>query len=331
MLVAALASIPLIMIVVNGRRALEGILWQEKPMPEIVSEASSYYPEITFGVYDPKAAHQGNDLFGLEMVYLSWLQTYDHDMLVTLRDIHAAGRQAIITVEPWNKDDRTGGELLTAIADGTYDEEIDRVVDLLNDYGEDVLISFGHEMDQQLAERYPWSGIFPSEFQEAYRYFWKRVEGSVVQEVSWIWAPVVQPNCTDFWPGDDYVDIIGMPIYSCPEWDRGYYGYIRSFESTMAEKIQHVKRLQKPIMIVEFGVTGGPYYEHYWLQEAFQGFGQVPGIQSVVFFQSADTDGAWGSDLGTPNWHVDEALLSGMVSWYQQQAAMADSPQEASF
>ena len=70
MLVAALASIPLIMIVVNGRRALEGILWQEKPMPEIVSEASSYYPEITFGVYDPKAAHQGNDLFGLEMVYL---------------------------------------------------------------------------------------------------------------------------------------------------------------------------------------------------------------------------------------------------------------------
>ncbi len=323
---ALLALATITMIGFNGRQALHGLLWSEEPVSPAAEIQPPGFPPISFGIYDPDEVHEGDDLFRLEMIYVSWTSSDYAETLETLRKIHVLGRTPIVTIEPWPKYSHAGDDLLYAIDQGLYDEEIDKTIDLLNDFGHEVMISFAHEMDQDLVDRYPWSNVSPEAFQKAYQYFWKRTEGSVREPITWVWAPVAKANCQEYWPGDSFVDIVGMPIYSFPSWDKSYYGYIRSFQATAKDKVQYVLGLNKPLMIVEFGVTGGSYYQHYWLQEAFREFGSIPNIQSVVFFQSSDTDGAWGSDLPTPNWRTDEQLLVGLIQWYEQQ--VADQPDE---
>src|SRR5688572_13431474 len=104
-------------------------------------------------------------------------------------------------------------------------------------------------MDQDLAERYPWSGADPNEYVAAYRYFVDRIRSQVTTELLWVWAGVLKVGSLRYWPGDEYVNYIGMPIYGFPNWDRRTYGYIRDFRTTFDEKRKIVLELRKPLII----------------------------------------------------------------------------------
>jgi beta-mannanase len=143
------------------------------------------------------------------------------------------------------------------------------VINILSHFTGRIYISWGHEMDQDLTKRYPWSGKDPGQYVAAYRYVHDRINKSQKNnQIYWIWSPVVKKGCEKYWPGDSLVDIIGMPIYSYPAWEKSYYGHIRSFKSWYEEKYGLVKSFQKPVFIIEFGVTGSTDYQTYWLQEA---------------------------------------------------------------
>jgi beta-mannanase len=226
----------------------------------------------------------------------------------------AQGFQPLVTIEPWPAANEKG-QLMPDIANGKYDRFIDRVAGALHGLDGPVYLSWGHEMDQDIAERYPWSGADPDEYVAAYRHVVDRLRQQATAELHWVWAAVLKEGSLRYWPGDEYADYVGLPIYSFPDWDQHTYGYIRDFRTVFEEKRKVVHAIQKPLMITELGVSGSSDFESFWMHQAFVSLTDYPNLKAVVFFHAKDADGVWGKYVTTPDWRVHPDLIRGLVDW----------------
>jgi cellulose synthase (UDP-forming) len=317
---------PLIMILVNGERAFHGILWQKpkvvmaSPEQNLLNDNQNCIAKEQtreFGIYDPEENFRNDRVLTLEQIYLNWNDSDENGLRSKLDKILKANRIPVLTIEPWHGY-RVEANLLTDIAEGKYDLQITRIVRILSGYPGKLYISWGHEMDQDLTKRYPWSGKDPDQYVMAYRYVHDRIDKGLKNDIIWIWSPVVKKGCEKYWPGTEYADMIGMPIYSYPQWDKGIYGHIRSFRSWFEEKSKLVEQFHKPLIIVELGVTGSPDYQTFWLQEAFEYLKRITKVQIVLFFHARDTEGSWGKDIATPDWRTAPQTIVGLVEWIKE-------------
>ncbi len=313
-----LASLSAVMILVNGSRAIEGILGGQKPSRteetplQTESKTDQSLSQLDFGAYDPQGTLNASKLLKYEMLYISWLDVDPASFAEKLDQVRHRGRVPVITVEAWARNEET---LLREIVAGGYDAEIKQLTDLIAGFGDTVWVSWGHEMDQDLIKRYPWSGKPPAEFLDAYTYVHKRCMDACARKIRWIWAPVAKTGSMNYYPGDDYVDAVGLPVYAFPEWENSYFGYIKSFEETFAGKISHLKTPGKPVFITEFGLSGSEDFKAFWLRNAFLSFGKFESLKAVFFFQATETPGVWGENISAPDWKLPATTIEAMVQW----------------
>lgn len=335
--VTLLIGFPLLMLFVNGTEALKAILWKE-PSTEVVHTIKTdtvfvKHPvdtidtveavdpdkpqDIFFGAFDPDHSLDTCKQFTFEHLYISWVTFNDSALLAELNAIDKRRRTPLLTIEPWPYSDTA--TLLTDVVEGVYNERLQHLAALIQAFNYPIYVSWGHEMDQDLTSRYPWSGRDPQQFIAAYRYVHDQLEPISPDNLKWIWDPVVKPDCEQYYPGDEYVDLIGMPIYSFPAFDKSFYGHTRDFNATMDEKYQVVSKYKKPIVIVEMGVAGDADFRSFWLNQAFASFSKYPLLEGVVFFYDKDTPGAWGKDLPTPDWRTKPTVITDLIDWWNSQ------------
>jgi beta-mannanase len=325
--VTILIIFPVLMIAINGQRAMKGILWANLEddaglwhhgQAYSVNEPESGKRNVPrFGIYDPGKRFESVSGFDFEQLYISWLDVDEETLQNNIQSVAAAGRIPLLTIEPWAFEG-SEKELLQDIIAGKYDQQMSRIFKSLSSYQGELYVSWGHEMDQDLTIRYHWSAKDPELFIKTYRYVADYFNNGLQADIRWIWAPVAKTGSGRYYPGNDYVDYIGFPIYSLPEWDKLYFGYIRSFDTWFDEKYANIRQFDKPIMIVEFGVSGSDDYRAYWMQQAFLTIRKITEIDAVVFFHAQDTPGAWGSLVATPDWRSPESLIIGFMEWMQQ-------------
>ncbi|OHA34523.1 MAG: hypothetical protein A2928_04350 [Candidatus Taylorbacteria bacterium RIFCSPLOWO2_01_FULL_45_15b] len=317
-LIALLIAVPLFIAAKDGRRAITSLLWQ----PEVATKTIPHIPEegsiaLQFGIYDPKTELSTSSAFEIEQIFISWIDYDKSDLRAGLQNINQRNRIPFVTIEPWPRALKKE-TLLADITGGEYDETILEFCKILESTSEEIFVSWGHEMDQDLAARYPWSNQEPGSFITAYAYVHDKC--STAPHVKWVWGPVMKDTTTAYYPGEIYVDVVGFPIYSFPQYDRQTIGRIRPFEEVMNEKYERAKKYGKPVMITEMGVTGSLEFQQLWLQNAVESLAQNkwPLLTTIIFFNSVDTGGAWGANLPTPNWHINPEFLDGFLSYYKK-------------
>ena len=321
-----LVVLPVLMILFNGNRAFNGIFWER---PQVITTGNATFSDqenaVTvemkvrknapvFGVYDPEGRFSADTCFALEQVYISWINFDASALHSRIENIKRQKRIPVINIEPWSKAGKEN-TLMQDIIYSKYDAEIQKVIKSLTGFTGEFYFSWGHEMDQDLTKRYPWSGADPQKYIATYKYVADKLKAVPGIESKWIWSPVGKKGCDKYWPGAEYADFIGMPIYSYPAWDKSYYGHIRSFKSWYDEKYALIKQFNKPVIIVEMGVTGSPDYQTFWLQEAFNTIKSDPTIEAILFFYTKDTPGSWGANVETPDWRTNPDVIRGLVNW----------------
>jgi len=320
-LIALFIVFPVIMIYYNGNHALKGVLWkgteeQTAFQKELTTDTIKKLKSIEFGIYDPENHFSSDSIFHMQQIFISWVN-YDRNKLLALAlSLKKRNIRPFINIEPWPLDERKD-ELLSDILQSKYDSILDELCVVLNKVESKLYISWGHEMDQDLISRYPWSASEPEKYINSYRYVVDYLNKQVKNEISWVWSPVVKKGCKQYWPGTEYADFIGMPIYSFPDWDKSYYGYIRDFSTTFNEKYNIIKSLDKPVIITEMGVTGSFDFQEFWLRDAFIKMQEIKALEGVTFFYAKDTPGAWGEHFGTPDWRCNEEMLRAYVNWFK--------------
>jgi len=203
---------------------------------------------------------------------------------------------ALLTWQPWAPHFDATKNVdypLTNIANGQYDAYIDTWAKGAALLPYSIYLRPMHEMD---GDWYPWgqvNGNTADQYIAAWRHIWSRFNATgATKNVKFVWCPnnSNRPGIDQriFYPGDQYVDWIGLDAYS---WDPKY-----SFRQTISENAvpqnpyaRLTNMTSKPMMIAEFGVnqTGGtPSQVESWFIQLSKDMSLFPNIQALVYFNA---------------------------------------------
>ena len=148
------------------------------------------------------------------------------------------------------------GTSLQAIADGQSDVYITHFAKAVRALNVPVALSFGHEMN---GNWYPWgtTQAIPAEFVAAWRHIHRLFTRAGASNVIWVWNPniinpVPQISLKPYWPGNSYVDWVGITGYFATT---GPHTYADLFKPTITEVRQFTL---KPLIIAETAIETGP-------------------------------------------------------------------------
>ena len=273
--------------------------------PPVVPHETGHINTPSFGVYDPEVRCPQENKLTFEHLFVSWASYTPGELLRQLQVIRSNGRRPFVTIEPWP--DRTitflSSALLGDVAAGKYDQRIQALALEISAFRAPVPLSWGHEMEN-VTGRYPWASHNAALYREAYRHFVATCRLSA-NNIVFVWSPVGDKGLERYWPGQQYVDYVGLSVFEFPAFDRDFYHQTtRSFHDQMTEKYARVAKYQKPIVISECGVTGSKEYQLSWLSGALRDLGNYPLLEALIYFDAKDTPGAWGMEYAPPDWRI---------------------------
>ena len=214
--------------------------------------------------------------------------------------VAARGMLPLISWEPWDYEDPAPGAQtegnqpaykLSNIINGRFDGYIRSWADGIKGLRYTIAIRFAHEMN---GNWYPWgmqdlNGNTPAQYVAAWRHVHDIFTEVGATNVVWVWSPnVAYPGSSPLaalYPGDQYVDWIGLS---------GYYGTpgmdtYESFNQIFDETVGQLRAVTaKPIVITE---TGGTNTGGYMARFVTQMFRQLPeghpNIIGVIWYEAA--------------------------------------------
>jgi hypothetical protein len=283
---------------------------------------------ITTGVYIPGAAQDTERLGAFEALvgqpvgivqwYQPWGADYSHGSAYqpqldvrALQSVSERGATPLITWEAWGTVNGSDPSRVETIPTGVYDAYIDSWATGLRDFGRPVYLRLFHELNNQ---SYPWAygnnGNSAADLIAAWRYVHDRFEAAGATNVEWVWAPSTENQLVpfrDIYPGDDYVDWLGVDGYNggtiYPEWWGGWVTPIEVFAASMASFA--AIDATKPVMIVETSTVEQGGSKADWIEELYVELPErFPQLRAILWFNAA-----WGPD-DRANWLVDSSPAS---------------------
>ncbi|WP_414900422.1 glycoside hydrolase family 26 protein [Rhizobium cremeum] len=259
---------------------------------------------IRFGAYDPHGDFSSQKNASTEGLFLPW-EDVDLDSL-KLADTYALerNRNLLITIEPWSWDvgwRLTSDQLRQKVMRGDYDVNMRTISALIGQMKSPVIVRWAQEMEDT-SGRFSWAGWAPQDYITAYR----RMMDILRQEApkaERMWSPKGLPNLTAYYPGDGYVDQVGLSVFGLEGYDERAYGAPRNFPESLKQGYDLVEGYGKPVWVAEFGYEGSDGYITPWMQEATLKRDEFPSLVEVVYFNDRDVH-AWPFNLGRPDWRV---------------------------
>ncbi|WP_433059768.1 glycoside hydrolase family 26 protein [Dactylosporangium sp. CS-033363] len=204
--------------------------------------------------------------------------------------------------EPWDyraesKQDKDRGTQpsyrLSNITGGKFDGYLEEWASGIKALGYPVAIRFAHEMNGYW---YPWgesaNGNRDGDYVAAWRHVHDLFARTGANNVIWVWSPnVVYENSTplsELYPGDDYVDWVGLS---------GYYGTggleaYQTFDQIYRPTLNELKTLSKrPIVVTETAATDKQGRKADWITDLLQTLPKHPEIIGFLWYESVkETD-----------------------------------------
>lgn len=270
-------------------------------------------PTVALGAFipdapgDPAAIDAFADRVGRTPAVVLWYQhwggasAYFDPALLDM--VIARGAMPMITWEPWvpNGGVDQPAYSLAAIARGDFDDYVDSWAVALAADGRTVYLRFGHEMN---GTWYPWAAGVNGNTAADYVAAWRHVRGRFTAvgaiNVRWVWSPNVafggSTAMTDLYPGDAYVDWLGLDGYNwgtSQSWSR-WQSFAQAFGASYATITATAR---KPVMIAETASTELGGDKAAWISAAFAHAipTEFPLVRAVVWFD-ADKETDWRID-----------------------------------
>ena len=241
----------------------------------------------------------------------------------TVLTIHSLGIVPFIRMMP--RTDFQAGEqdpefTLQHIIDGKFDGDLRRWAHDAERIHIPMIVEFGPEMN---GDWFPWSGILnggekkvgygdrksadgPERFRDAYRHIINLFREEGMQNITWafhVFPPIEKSEGNDlhkkwndiknYYPGDDYIDWIGLSVYGAVEPDSEW----RSFTDIMDKAYPVITEISvdKPLAVFEFGVAEYPQLGNKtgWIKNALESLeaGRYPRIKAISYW-----DEIWKDD-----------------------------------
>lgn len=263
---------------------------------------------MPFGAYDPGGDFTETEGLTIEHVFMPWEDVNLSTLLEA--DVYALerGRALLITIEPWTwtRDERNTAEFLRrGIAEGYYDANMRGICTVMDSLQSPVSVRWGHEMETDDGQ-FIWSAWKPEDYVAAYK---RMIDicREAAPRINVVWSPVGLENARDYYPGDDYVDLVGLSIFGYEPYDRHIAGRPRSYDEILQERYDNVKDLGKPVVVAEVGYSGPAAYVAAWEANVRKAQPDKPQLVGVVYFDQKEVY-PWPDGFGLPDWRLAERV-----------------------
>lgn len=265
---------------------------------------------VPYGAFDPEGDYIAETDYLIEHVFLPWedvslVSLFDADQYALERD-----RALMVTIEPWTwtVDERnTPNFLLNGILTGYYDSNMRGVCQVIAQLQSPVSIRWAQEMERADGQ-FIWSDWKPDSYITAYKRMIDicRVEAP---KINIVWSPAGDEGLERYYPGDDYVDIVGLSIFGLEAYEKATFGGARTYDSWLDETYARASVFGKPVMVAELGFSGSEGYVTQWQNSVRQPQPDKPLLSAVVYFNQKEVH-PWPDDFGLPDWRFDNRILN---------------------
>lgn len=200
-------------------------------------------------------------------------------------DADTAWSQGAMTLVAWQTDS-TG---LASIAAGGSDAYLEEFAAAAHIYARPVMVSIDHEMN---GGWYPWGtqAATPAQFVAAWRHIHDVFAAAGDVNVLWVWAPnVVNPvpnvALAPYYPGNAYVDIVGITGYYTGELGEDSYTGLFGRTEAIVEEFS-----DRPFLASETGVEQGPD-KAAWVTDLIDGVKSDSRMLGFVYFDYGTAQG----------------------------------------
>lgn len=197
-----------------------------------------------------------------------------------------SGADPIVSWEPWCWTDDRSPAVMESLRAGALDDYIYRWADEIGEWGKRTFIRFAHEFN---GDWYPWTpacGTPPSAYVDAWRHVRDIFTERHVANVEWIWAPTVPSagNLADWYPGDEYVDVLGVDGYN---WGTSLpsTSWVDP-EQLFGAALDELRAIAagKPILIAEVGCAESGGCKSEWIENFMEFLWQQRDVIGFVWF-----------------------------------------------
>ncbi len=196
-----------------------------------------------------------------------------------------------------------GSAQLKTVPEGYYDYAIDQMAEIFKSYDMPIYFRIGYEFDGMH------NAYDPGEYKATYRYIVDRFRAADVTNVAYVWHSYAliptygNLDVMEWYPGDDYVDWIGISFFNINITEEDYYSGINR-----DRLLEIAQEKQRPIMICESSASryrpslkelSGQAYWDYWYVPCFEFIESNPEVKA---FSIINCD--WDSlqQFGYLNW-----------------------------
>lgn len=269
-------------------------------MKEYFSDEST----LKFGIFEPEAPGRTYNLDKIETrldYNFPVVVRYQHmDENLPLYDLQKAkemGRVVELTLQTTIQKDGKVVDLTKNILDGEYKTYFENYAKALKELNYPVLFRLNNEMngDWCMYSAYHY-GKDADVYIALYRHLYEVFESQGANNVIYVWNPN-DKSFPDFswnsymayYPGDKYVDIVGLTGYNTGNYYSGEYWH--SFERIYDNfYYSYANRFNHPFMITEFGSSSHGGDKALWIEEMFKTLPKYDRLKVAVWWSGIDWD-----------------------------------------
>ena len=281
-----------------------------KSITPLNEETKNFYNEyfsedskLVWGIFEMSAPLDFRKLekiegaIGYTFPFLVYYHTLDDLFPVRVLDKSAANNRYMeITFQTFHMEKDNQG-LIYEILNGKYDDYLRQYAKSMSQEERPVLFRFNNEMNGDWCL---YSAYYYSKDPELYRALWKYLHGIFVEEgvknVLWVFnphdlsfPPFAWNHYLNYYPGDEYVDIIGLTGYNTGNYFPGekWREFSEIYPSLYHE---YDKLFKQPFMITEFGSNSVGGDKVAWINKMFVEMGQFDRIKVAIWWNGIDFD-----------------------------------------
>jgi len=267
---------------------------------------------LKFGTYDPHGDFKNDRNVTTEHIFVPWEDVDLAPLSAADQYAWSRGRNIMITIEPWSwsQEWNVGStELRNLILSGKRDANMRAMLSVVAGFKSEVTIRWAQEMDHAQG-RFKWSNWNASDYIEAYRRM-MAIAREMLPRAQLMWSPRGETNLQSYYPGPEYVDIVGLSVFGLDQYDVIEHGKPRTFAEALKQGYDLTVGNGKPIWVAELGYEGALAYVTDWADDVTKAFAEYGALKQVNYFNSREV-WPWPHGLGLPNWRVvaDQAPAS---------------------
>lgn len=259
-----------------------------------------------WGLFEPAAPEDTSELKNLEEMLdyrFQYLLVYSNINSILPKErlikTEADGRYLQYTLQTLLPEYALNKSIMYGLLKGEYDDYLHSFARSMAEYGKPVLFRLNNEMNGDWCG---YSAYYSSQDPELYKAFWRYLYEVFHQEgadnVLWVFNPNDKSfpdfkwnHAMMYYPGDEYVDIIGLTGYNTGNYYPGEYW--RDFQSIYAGLYNDYRNYfgDKPFIITEFGASTYGGNKADWIKTAMEQLKHYPQIKLAVWWNHIDWDG----------------------------------------